>query len=180
MAFAKDGRGFRHEPSGAAGRTIASVAGLIVWTRQVAQPDGTMSETRCLEPMAALFVSASEVVTALRSLLDLRAELLVAEDVDTVFVDTPSQLADEVVGLTRAAAEAPAKQQPQAMAASHKTRMPSLSSVLAKMGLDPAELEPMPLCGTGEVDCMGPRSQQRALSEKIHTFFTCTDPDRLL
>lgn len=33
-AFAKDGRGFRHEPSGAAGRTIASVAGLIVWTRQ--------------------------------------------------------------------------------------------------------------------------------------------------
>lgn len=33
-AFAKNGRGFRYEPPGAAGETIASVAGLITWTRQ--------------------------------------------------------------------------------------------------------------------------------------------------
>jgi len=84
-------------------------------------------------------------------LRDVLADLLVWEDVDSLLVDTPSQLGAELVGLTRAAAEAPAKQRSTALAAGHKVRVPPLASVLAGMGVDPSSLPAMPACGSGEL-----------------------------
>lgn len=218
-AFAEDTRGLRFEGPGSSGSSVRAVPGLITWTRQTTQPGGQLSEERTLEPLAALFVPAEELVAlastpeavGLRERLQQAAsalpasvrlilvtfgvesaivaaqrrevpcsssssssssslsaggtrteaitprqwqqitvDLMVAADIDTVATTTCSQLAEEILGLSRATAEAPAKQRPTALAAAHKPRARPLDAVLADMGVDPASLPAMPRCGSGE------------------------------